>query len=118
MTKRPWIFVYDGNCTVCTLSVRCLRKFDWMRRIEFRASQSMDSPLGGVSWDDLQRSAYIVHESGAICEGFHAIRKTLLQLPALVPFGLLLSIPGARLIGVPAYRWVAQNRYRIGCCGE
>ena len=94
------------------------------------------SPLTGEGWDggdnpavnpvgaslvgaraitlaDMERAAYTISPNGEIAEGYHAIRTLFRIIPTLAPLALLMTIPGASLIGVPLYRLIANNRHRI-----
>ena len=112
----PTTFIYDADCGMCASTVRFLRRLDWRNRISWISAQSLDTPPPSLSWEDLDRSAYLETPTGDLHEGFFAIRKLLLRLPITAPIGALMLIPGVRLAGVPAYRWVARNRYRLSGC--
>ncbi len=114
---QEWTFYYDADCGMCSAVVRWLSRFDTRKRITWAAIQTLDAPPQGLRRDDLERAAYLVCGPGDNHEGFFAFRRLLLKLPLLSPLGALMWLPGARLIGVPAYRWVARNRYRISGCG-
>ena len=116
MNPQAWTFHYDADCGMCAAVVRFLRRFDTRARIAWTPIQSLDAPPQGLTHADLERSAYLTCAPGDNHEGFYAFRKLLLKLPLLSPLGALLWIPGASLICVPAYRWVARNRYRISDC--
>ncbi len=113
---QEWTFYYDSDCGMCSEVVRWLSRFDTRKRITWMSTQALDAPPQGLCHDDLERAAYLVGDPGDNHEGFFAFRKLLLRLPLLSPLGALMWLPGARLIGVPAYRWVARNRYRISGC--
>lgn len=110
------IFYYDGDCGFCTVCVRCLSRFDWRKRVSWRPWQEMACLPQGLTRDDLERSAYVEDARGDIFEGFFAVRRLLMALPVLVPLGLLMWLPGLHIIGVPLYRLVARNRFRISSC--
>ena len=76
----------------------------------------MASLPGGLTSDDMERAAYLVDNRGDIHEGFFAFRRLLVELPVLIPLGLLMWLPGLHLIGVPLYRLVARNRRTISGC--
>ena len=116
MTLDPYTFIYDADCGMCASAVRLLRRLDRRDRVSWTSSQSLDTPPPGLSRDDLDRSAYIETPAGDLHEGFFAIRELLLRLPVTAPIGALMMLPGVRLVGEPAYRWVARNRYRISGC--
>ena len=109
-------FIYDADCGMCAAAVRLLRRLDWRGRVYWASSQSLDTPPSGLSWGELERSAYLETRAGDLHEGFFAIRELLVRLPVTAPIGALMMMPGVRLAGEPAYRWVARNRYRISGC--
>ena len=113
---QDWTFYYDADCGMCSAVVRWLRRFDTRKRIAWAAIQTLDTPPQGLHHHDLEKAAYLVCGPGDNHEGFFAFRKLLLRLPALSPLGALMWLPGIKLIGVPAYRWVARNRYKISGC--
>ncbi len=110
------VFYYDADCGMCSSVVRWLRHFDTRARISWTPIQNIHTPPPGLSQDDLRKAAYLVCAPGDNHEGFFAFRELLLKLPPLSPLGALMRLPGVSLIGVPAYRWVARNRYRISEC--
>ena len=111
-----WTFYYDADCGMCTAVVRWLSRFDFRNRILWTPIQTLEATPKGLSYADLEEAAYLARAPGDNYEGFYAFRKLLLKLPLLSPLGALMWLPGVRLIGVPAYRWVARNRYRISGC--
>ena len=115
MNERRATFYYDADCGMCAGVVRFLRRFDARGRVAWTAVQSLDAPPEGLTWEDLERSAWL-SRGGEWREGFYAIRELLGLLPALAAVGGLMRLPGVRFVGVPAYRLVADNRYRISGC--
>ncbi len=116
MTTRKWTFYYDADCGMCSAVVRWLKRFDWRGHIAWAAIQSLEQAPPGIRFADLEKAAYLVCAPGDNHEGFFAFRRLLLKLPLLSPLGALMWLPGARLIGVPTYRLIARNRYRISGC--
>ena len=115
--EAAWTFYYDADCGMCASAVRWLRRFDWRNRLAWTAAQDVVSCPQGLTRDDLERSAYLVCTPGDNYEGFFAFRRLLTALPAFSPLGALMWLPGVRLIGVPVYRWIADNRHRLSGCG-
>ena len=111
-----WAFYYDGDCDFCTKLVRGLSRIDLFRRIQWIAFQTLEQPPPGLAWADLDRAAYLSTGNGRLHEGFYGIRMLTLRLLPLVPLAPLFWFPGMNLLGVPAYRWIARNRYRISAC--
>lgn len=65
--------------------------------------------------EGLDREIYLV-SGGRTLAGFDAVRHLAARLPLLSPLGLLMYLPGAVLLGRPAYRWVADHRRTVLAC--
>ncbi|PKB79796.1 MAG: hypothetical protein BZY88_11470 [SAR202 cluster bacterium Io17-Chloro-G9] len=114
---RPWIFYYDGNCRFCCSVVVWMSRLDITHRVTWTAFQLLEEPPAGLTWDDLDRSAYLADRAETRrYEGFYAFRRLTIVLPLLTPFAAIAWLPGMSSVGVAAYRWVARNRYRISQC--
>lgn len=117
--KGRWVFYYDGECGFCTASVRFLARLDFFRKLTWTPFQDLTVPPGGLSWEDLDRAAYLEtrsHDRGGerrLYRGFYAFRMLSLRLLPLTPLTPLLWLPGVNRLGEVAYSWVARNRYRI-----
>ena len=116
LLRHPWVFYYDGNCGFCTRVSRGLARIDFFRRVEWVPFQALEEPPNGLTWEDLDSAAYLSTGRGRLHEGFYSFRMLTLRLLPLVPLAPLFWFPGMKLLGVPAYRWVAKNRYRISAC--
>ena len=90
---------------MCAATVRCLRRFDWRNRIEWKAMQDIASPPPGITREDLDRSAYSrVRAPGENYEGFFGFRKMFMAMPLLFPLGALMWVPGCISSAVSTYR--------------
>ena len=69
-----------------------------------------------MDWVSLDRAAYLSTGRGHLHEGFYSFRMLTLRLLPLVPLASLFWFPGISILGVPLYRWIARNRYRISSC--
>ncbi len=114
--NKSQVFFYDADCSFCTSLARWLSKADVFQGITWTAYQSLDTPPPGLSWEDLERSAYLVGSKGRHWEGFYAFRRLTVRLPLLAPLAPIFWFPGMRVIGAAVYRRVARNRYRIFGC--
>ena len=114
--RQGWVFYYDGDCRFCTRAVRVLALLDFFGWVDWVPFQSLETPPVGLSWEDLDRAAYLDTGTHRLHEGFDAFRMLTLRLVPLLPLLPVLWLPGMRLLGVPAYRWVARNRNRISNC--
>ena len=111
-----WTLYYDGACGFCAGARRWLSRLDFFHRIEWTPYQTLESPPAGLSWEDLDRYAWMDTGGGRLHRGFHAMRLLALKLPPLLPLAPLLWLPGVNLVGQAAYGWVARNRYRLSGC--
>ena len=114
--NRAWVFYYDGDCGFCTRVVNWLSWLDFSKGVHWIPFQSLEEPPPELVWDDLQTAAYLDCGRGNLEEGFYAFRKLTIKIVPLIPLAPLFWFPGMHLLGVPAYRWVARNRYRISRC--
>ena len=116
-TNESQVFFYDADCRFCTSLARWLSRADVLQWVTWTPYQSLDTPPPGLSWEDLERSAYLVCGSkGRHWEGFYAFRMLTVRLRLLAPLAPIFWFPGVRAVGAPVYRWVARNRYRIFGC--
>ena len=113
---HPWTFYYDGYCDFCTTGVRGLSRIDYFRRVRWIAFQTLDEPPPGLTWEDLNCAAYLSTGKGRLYEGFYGFRMLTLRLLTLLPLAPFFWFPGMNLLGVPVYRWIVRNRYRISAC--
>ncbi len=116
LRRHRWIFYYDGNCGFCTRVVQGLSRIDPFRQVQWIPFQSLEEPPQGLSWEDLDRAAYLDTGRGCLHEGFYSFRMLTLKLLPLVPLAPVFWFPGMNLLGTAVYRWIARNRYRISRC--
>ncbi len=114
LTRRSWLFYYDGECRFCKKAVQWLNSLDLLGGVQWRAYQECKALPADLSWEELERSAYLISGAGVPYEGFYAFRMLTLRLPPLLPLAPFLWIPGVDIAGVRLYRWIARNRQRIG----
>lgn len=108
-----WAFYFDGDCRFCTNVVRILASLDLFRSVNWVPYQSLAAPPIGLSWEDLDRAAYLDTGASRLHEGFYAFRMLTLRVLPLLPLAPMLWIPGMAVFGEPVYRWVARNRRRF-----
>jgi predicted DCC family thiol-disulfide oxidoreductase YuxK len=111
-----WTFYYDGDCGLCTGVVRWLSRTDLFDHIAWVPCQTLEQPPRGLSWNDLDRAAYLETGPSRLHEGYYGLRMLALRLLPLMPLAPILWFPGIDCLGVPMYRWVARNRYRPSRC--
>ena len=111
-----WAFYYDGDCGMCRRIIAVLSSLDVHRSITWVPFQSLDDPPGGLSWDDLDRSAYFDRGKPPLLAGFHAFKALTLRLPLLWPLAPIFCLPGIARPGEIIYRWIADHRHEISRC--
>ena len=110
------VFYYDGGCGFCASVVMALSRLDLRRRVAWVPYQSLETPPESLTWEDLERSAYLETGQSGLHEGFHAFRGLTLLLLPLWPLAAFLWLPGMPGLGTRAYRRLAGNRYGISRC--
>ena len=95
--------LYDGNCRICGRIAGVLR--DWGR----------DLLLVTPSQDPNMESLQLIGPEGRVWEGAAATEQLLTILPRGKLIAWIFHVPFVRGIADRVYRWIARNRYRLGC---
>ncbi len=108
--------IFDGDCGFCQRSIRLGKKLDWFKKIEWLARLGGDTKerFPQLSAEETQNRMVSIRPDGKTYGGFFAVRDIARHLPLTFLPALFLYIPGISFLGVPAYRWIAQNRHRFG----
>jgi predicted DCC family thiol-disulfide oxidoreductase YuxK len=104
--------IYDGRCGFCVRSMAWFLAFDGLGQIKIRDFRTNPSPV--VSDAQVEKALYLVLPDGRALPGFEAYRHVVLRVPGLwwlVPFFYIPVL--SRLLGHPAYNWIAANRSRL-----
>ena len=104
--------IYDGRCKFCYRSMAWFLSFDFLGQIKVRDFRS--NPSDVVSNEKMEKALHIVLQDGQALPGFEAYRYAVLRVPGLwwqVPFYYIPFV--SRIIGHPAYNWIAANRSRL-----
>jgi predicted DCC family thiol-disulfide oxidoreductase YuxK len=114
---RPYTLVYDGMCRMCTRLSNVLTRWDGRRRIEVVPSQAT-GVMARFPW--IPARAYseaiqLVGPGGETWQGAAAIEQLLNVLPRGRWISWVFRIPYVRALADRIYRWVARNRYHLGC---
>ena len=115
---RPYTVIYDGNCKVCSRSVKLLATWDRKRELEMIPSQTPGvrerfpwiAPRAYVDSIQVVRT-----RDGKTWQAGAALEELLNVLPKGRLISWLFRIPFARKVVDKFYRWFARNRYRLGC---
>jgi predicted DCC family thiol-disulfide oxidoreductase YuxK len=116
------VVLFDGSCAFCQLSVKTLKRLDWLRRLRFQDAHDVDQwpPCAEpLDMNRLLEEMHVVPPSRQRSHaGFRAFRWIAGRLPLLWPVVPFLYLPGAAWIGHRAYLWVARNRYSLVPCKD
>ena len=94
---------YNANCPNCMRQAVRTSRMDWLDRVELRTDES---PLGVVPMGEI---VAVEMKNNKIFTGIFATRKVCLQIPLLLPYGLILFLPPILKIA---------GRKKIGCNGD
>ena len=117
MLVRPYTLVYDGDCRMCTRLSRTLAEWDRDRMIDIVPSQSpgIQARFPWIPARAYTQAIQLIGPGGATWQGAAAIEKLLDVLPRGGAVAWVFRIPFVRPLADKVYRWVARNRYRLGC---
>ena len=107
------LVLYDQDCPLCTFQMRVLTWLDWRNCLALvpLSSPRAQSAAQSLGAEELRAAIHCITREGRIHRGARCIRFVGMRLPALVPVGLFLWIPGVIQIAEVIYRWVSRNRH-------
>ncbi|WP_159462162.1 thiol-disulfide oxidoreductase DCC family protein [Halobacillus sp. Marseille-P3879] len=111
------IILYDAGCYLCRQSKKWIQILDFFKFFQWETIQN----AGSTEWEkdvnlneeNLSKEIHLITPDGKILRGFYSLRYVLIRTPLTFIAGLFMYIPGSGLVGVPVYKWIARNRYRI-----
>lgn len=114
---RPYTVVFDGVCKMCKRLVGLLRRWDTDEKLELVPFQApgVQARYPWIPPKAFTEAVQMVGPGGQTWEGRAAIEQLLNVLPKGMLVSWLFKLPYARALGDRIYRWVARNRYRLGC---
>ncbi|MQF69883.1 DUF393 domain-containing protein [SAR202 cluster bacterium AD-804-J14_MRT_500m] len=111
-----WTFYYDGKCRFCSPIASGLRQIDLFNKISWTPFQHLSHPPGGLSWRDLDNSAYLEVRPNDLRPGFKALKYLVIRLPLLFPIIPIIWALDKSHTGAAIYCWVSKNRRRLFQC--
>jgi predicted DCC family thiol-disulfide oxidoreductase YuxK len=107
------LFIFDGDCGFC-------RKWAaWLEQrvgtaVEFVPFQALDDLARfGLTVEDVQTASYLF-DDGRAYRGGRGIARALVHGRSVWRLvGMVLDLPGVRLVSAVAYRFIARNRHRL-----
>ena len=116
MTRVPRqiTLVFDGDCGVCTRSVRWIKRFDRKRRITAVPYQMPGVPTSaGLAVEEYERAAWAVTPEGRRYRGAGAVNLAVaVALGTNLPYAFY-RLPLVKRAQDRAYDWIAANRHRL-----
>lgn len=113
------ILVFDDACQFCQRAVRVVKALNSLVNWVCIKGQSditdEDCRHFGVERDVIKDFFVISWPSKSYATGFYGYRKLATYLPLLWLILPFLFIPPIPQLGQQVYKWVAANRYKMGC---
>lgn len=112
-----YTLVYDGDCRVCTRIAGLVRQWDTRGDIDITPSQATGVParFPWISAQQYAESIQLIAPDHTTWQGAAAVEQLLTILPRGRWFAWVFHVPLVRPIAERVYRWIARNRYRLGC---
>lgn len=109
--------MYDGNCRMCTRIVDLVREWDARSEIEITPSQApgIQARFPWISEQRYAESMQLIGADRRTWQGAAAVEQLLTILPRGRWIAWIFRVPFVRALADRVYRWVARNRYRLGC---
>ena len=114
---RPYTLVYDGACKICGRLVRALTQWDREHSILILPSQTpgLHARFPWIPERAYAESVQLIGPHGHTWQGAAAAEQILNIVPRGRFISWIFHIPFVRPIAEKVYRWVARNRYKLGC---
>jgi predicted DCC family thiol-disulfide oxidoreductase YuxK len=109
---RP-VLVYDGDCGLCTTLAGVVERY-LRPPAAVRPWQRLDLPAYGLTPEACTEALQYVDLDGRVHAGELAVARVLrASRPWFRPAGVIIALPGVRVVAGLVYRWVARNRSRL-----
>lgn len=114
--KGHYTVVYDGACGFCQRIVSVLRRWDrgMLEIVPYQAS-AVQARFPWIPARAYEQSLQLVGPDGETWQGAAAIEQILGVLPRGRLIAWIFRVPLVRPLAERLYRWVARNRYHLGC---
>ncbi len=112
----PYVLLYDGECRICALLARWVKRLDWGGRIRIRPIQEAPELLPGIPPTEVLDAMHVVLPGGGVAsggDGLPALAAGLWSAPGLEH--LLRASPGAMRVSRRCYELLAYVRGRLIC---
>ncbi len=107
--------LYDGDCGLCSRTMRVLRALDIRKKTVqtdiLRDWEPVHEQFPQLDFDSCLRDMHVIDRQGRIFVGFDAYRSLAWVLPLAWPVIPILYLPPVRWCGMKIYRYVADHRH-------
>jgi predicted DCC family thiol-disulfide oxidoreductase YuxK len=109
------LVIYDDECPLCSFQMRIVTWLDWFNQTAFiPASHPRAADWAkNVSRDELLGAIHCVRPNQRIDRGARCLRVVGMRIPLLVPFSLVLWVPGAIRVAERLYGWISRHRHGL-----
>lgn len=109
------VVIYDGDCGICTHTVRILKKLDAARRLEFLANNQPQTfeRFPELDLDRSRQEILVMDPRTGWFGGYEACEWIACRIPWLWIFIPITFIPGFKILGDKLYKITARNRAKI-----
>ncbi len=110
------IVLYDVACPLCLKTKKWVSLLDRENRLLWLSLQKLTeyTSLPAEKEAQIREQLHLYDPSRNEHVGYDAITYICKESPLLRFAGKLMEFRAARAVGVPAYRFIANNRYRVG----
>ncbi|SIS44071.1 thiol-disulfide oxidoreductase DCC family protein [Salimicrobium flavidum] len=110
------IVLYDAECPLCINTKKWVTLFDWNNRLIWLSLQRLTeyTSLSLQKEREIREQLHLYDPLRKEHVGYDAVTYICEECPMLYGIGKILAIPEVRTLGLPVYRFIADNRYRVG----
>jgi len=113
------VFLFDADCGFCTRCSELLERASAKGAYDVVAWQHADLTAIGLTPEQCQEASWFVSKDGSLHRGSDGIGRALREgAIGPRPLGVLLTLPGVRVLARAVYRWVAKNRHLMPGAGD
>ena len=107
--------IYDGDCGICTHTIRLLRLLDWAHRLTFFSNTDplTFDKFPEVSHERSRLEILVQDPRTGWYGGFEACEWIACRIPLLWVLVPLTLLPGMAILGDHTYKLLARNRHKI-----
>lgn len=114
---RPYTVVYDGYCRICTRIAGTLERWDGNDQMEIVSSQTpgLHARFPWIPEKAYTESLQFIGPDGRTLQAAAAVEAIVRLLPRGKWIAWIFKVPLVRGVADRVYRWIARNRYKLGC---